>query len=87
MAARLVEEAARLSHDGEAVYAAKLWAAMEAEAFISKDIDHLLHTGLSFIPVDSVIAKAISDIRGWVKEDCEWRTSRQKIEDKYGYDR
>ena len=35
LAARLAEQAARVSHDGAAVDAAKLWAAMEAEAFIS----------------------------------------------------
>ena len=33
LAARLAEQAARVSHDGEAVHAAKLWAAMEAQAF------------------------------------------------------
>ena len=35
LAARLAEQAARVSHDGAAVDAAKLWAAMEAEAFVS----------------------------------------------------
>ena len=33
LAARLAREAARVSHDGEAVHAAMLWAAMESEAF------------------------------------------------------
>ena len=47
LAARLAEQAARVSHDGAAVDAAKLWAAMEAEAFISRDIDHLIEVGLA----------------------------------------
>ncbi|KAL6234026.1 ADP-ribosylation/Crystallin J1 [Aspergillus navahoensis] len=46
-AARLARAAGSVSHGGESVYAAQLWAAMEAEAFVSRDIDHFLHTGLS----------------------------------------
>lgn len=85
LAAELAEKAARVSHDGEAVYAAMLWAAMEAEAFLSKDVDHLLATGLSFIPDDGIIAKLIADIRGWVQEDNDWEKMRERIEEKYGY--
>src|SRR6185503_13592015 len=50
LAARLAEQAAKVSHDGEAVHAAMLWVAMEAEAFASADVDHLLDTGLALIP-------------------------------------
>ncbi|KAH8888437.1 ADP-ribosylglycohydrolase [Thozetella sp. PMI_491] len=87
MAAKLAEAAGSVSHDGESVYAAKLWAAMEAEAFKSNDIDHLLDTGLQLIPGDSSIAKLISDVRAWVKEDRDWLKTRQRIEDVYGYDK
>ncbi|TIP13271.1 MAG: ADP-ribosylglycohydrolase family protein [Mesorhizobium sp.] len=87
LAARLAEQAGKVSHDGESVHAAMLWAAMEAEAFVSSDIDHLIDTGLSVIPRDSLIAKLIADIRGWVKEHPDWHDTRQKIEDKYGYDK
>ena len=85
LAARLAEQAAKVSHDGEAVHAAKLWAAMEAEAFLSTDVEHLLVTGLSFIPEDSLVAKLIADIRGWVEEDGDWEKTRERIEEKYGY--
>ena len=85
LAAQLAEAAAKVSHDGEAVYAAKLWAAMEAEAFVFKDVDHLLDTGLSFIPGDSLIATVIADIRTWAKRDQNWEKTRQRIEDTYGY--
>ena len=57
LAARLAEQAARVSHDGAAVDAAKLWAAMEAEAFVSRDIERLLDVGLAQIPRDSLIAE------------------------------
>ncbi|KIW38932.1 uncharacterized protein PV06_08753 [Exophiala oligosperma] len=88
LAAKLARAAGSVSHDGESVYAAMLWAAMEAEAFNSKDRQHLLETGLSFIPRDCLIAKVIADIRGWAEQDPnDWLRTRQRIEDKYGYDK
>jgi hypothetical protein len=85
LAASLADAAGSVSHDGESVYAAKLWAAMEAEAFVSKDVNHLLEVGLSFVPADSLIARLISDIKNWVKVDGDWEKTRQRIEDVYGY--
>jgi hypothetical protein len=87
LAARLAEQAGKVSHDGESVYAAMLWAAMEAEAFRSADIDHLIDTGLSQIPADSLIARLIADVRGWHEANPDWHDTRQKIEDEYGYDK
>ncbi|MDB5541636.1 MAG: ADP-ribosylglycohydrolase family protein [Devosia sp.] len=87
LAARLAEQAGKVSHDGESVHAAMLWAAMEAEAFGSSDIDHLLDTGLAQIPRDSLIARLIADIRAWHKANPDWRDTRKQIEEKYGYDK
>jgi ADP-ribosylglycohydrolase len=87
LAAKLAEQAGKVSHDGESVHAAMLWAAMEAEAFGSSDIDHLLDTGLAQIPRDSLIAKLIADIRAWHMANPDWRDTRKKIEEKYGYDK
>jgi len=87
LAAKLAEQAGKVSHDGESVYAAMLWAAMEAEAFGSADIDHLLDTGLAQIPRDSLIAKLIAEVRAWHKAHPDWRDTRQKIQDHYGYDK
>ncbi|KAH9886827.1 ADP-ribosylation/Crystallin J1 [Xylariomycetidae sp. FL2044] len=84
-AAKLAKAAGSVSHDGDSVDAAVVWAAMEAEAFVSKDIDHLLDTGLKQIPYNSMIAGLIRDIRGWSKEDGDWKRTRQRIEDEYGY--
>lgn len=85
LAAQLAQKAGSVSHDGESVYAAMLWAAMEAEAFRSADINHLIDTGLSVIPKDSLIAKLIAEIRDWRKTDDDWMVTRQRIEDQYGY--
>lgn len=87
-AARLARRAASVSHDGESVHAAVLWAAMEAEAFVSRDVEHLIDKGLSYIPPDCLIARLIADIRAWVAENGDdWQATRQQIEDNYGYDK
>ncbi|KAL3432367.1 ADP-ribosylation/Crystallin J1 [Aspergillus tetrazonus] len=86
-AAKLAHAAGSVSHDGESVYAAQLWAAMEAEAFVSRDVDHLLETGLSVIPRDSLVAHVVGRVREWVKDDGDWLKTRQRIENTYGYDK
>ncbi|WP_312946911.1 ADP-ribosylglycohydrolase family protein [Superficieibacter sp.] len=85
LAASLAQKAASVSHDGESVYAAMLWAAMEAQAFVCQDIEQLLTTGLALIPPDCDIALMIADIRRWRQEDNDWHLTRQRIEDHYGY--
>lgn len=87
LAAQLAQAAGRVSHDGESVYAAMLWAAMEAEAFASKDVDHLLDVGISYVPADCLVARMVKDVREWCREDNEWMKTRQRIEDVYGYDK
>lgn len=87
LAARLAEQAGKVSHDGESVYAAMLWAAMEAQAFQTKNIDELLDVGLAVIPEDSLLVRLIADIRRWHQENQDWRVCRQHIEDHYGYDK
>ncbi len=87
LAARLAGQAARVSHDGAAVDAAKLWAAMEAEAFVSRDVEHLIDVGLKQIPPESPIARLIADIRRWRGRFDDWREAREAIEAHYGYDK
>lgn len=87
LAARLAEQAAKVSHDGAAVDAAKLWAAMEAEAFISRDVERLIDVGLAYVSSGSPIAKLVADIRDWRKRYPDWREMREAIEDRYGYDK
>jgi ADP-ribosylglycohydrolase len=85
LAAELACRAGSVSHDGESVLAAQVLAAMEAQAFVTADIDELLDIGLSFIPADSVIATMIGDIRSWHSREPDWRAARTLLEEKYGY--
>ncbi|KAF2440169.1 ADP-ribosylglycohydrolase [Karstenula rhodostoma CBS 690.94] len=87
VAAKFAREAARVSHDGVAVDAAVLWAVMEAEAFVERDVDKLLDRGLGFVGVESALRKPIADVRAWVSKDGDWERTRQRIEDAYGYDK
>ncbi len=87
LAATLAERAARVAHDGEAVYAAKVVAAMISAAFAEKHMDRLLDIGVSMIPADAMIARVHRDIREWSKEDSNWRETFNRIEAKYGYDK
>ena len=91
LAADLAKRAASVSHDGEAIYGAQVIAAMEAQAFVERDLNTLLDCGLSVIPKDSVIAGLIQDVREWHAKDtasgADWRKSFKRIEKKYGYDK
>lgn len=87
LAMTLAEKAARVSHDGEAVIGAKVVAAMVSLAFIDKDIHSILDKVLAMIPQDSLIAQVHRDVRAWAAADGVWRTTYDRIKDKYGYDK
>ena len=87
LAARLAQQAARVSHDGEAVHAAMLWAAMESAAFTSSDIEGVVDIGLTHIPSDSLINRLVTDIRKWRSLHPDWRETRALIEANYGYNK
>ena len=84
-AARFARAAGSVSHDGEAIYGAQVVAALIALAFVEKDIHKMLDGALAQIPANCLIARVIADIRAWVKQDGDWRVTRQRIEDQYGY--
>jgi ADP-ribosylglycohydrolase len=87
LAARLAKEAGSVSHDGEAIYGAQVVAALIAAAFVEPNMDKMLDMALAQIPADCLIAKMIGEIRGWVAKDRDWRVTRQRIADNYGYDK
>ncbi len=86
-AADLARRAASVSHDGEAIYGAQVVAAMEAQAFVESDIDELINTAVSFVPEDSVIFRMIHNIRDWHAGEKDWRKTRERISENYGYDK
>jgi len=87
LAVQLADAAARVSHDGEAVYGARVLTAMESMAFVERDTDKLLDTALGYIPPGSVIATMIGDLRRWHARDSDWRRARARLAERYGYDK
>lgn len=87
LAASFARKAASVSHDGAAVHAAMLLAAMEAQAFVEPDIHKLIEVGLSIIPSDSIIRRLIHDLQRWHAQDKDWRVTRGNVASHYGYDK
>jgi ADP-ribosylglycohydrolase len=87
-AAALAGMAASVSHDGEALNAARVVAALVAQAFVEDDVDKLLDTAQSLIARDSLIHRVIDDVRTWhADDDADWRRGFARIDATYGYDR
>jgi ADP-ribosylglycohydrolase len=87
LAAEFARKAASVSHDGEAIYGAQVLAAMEAQAFVERDLNKLLDIAVTFIPRDSIIYRLISDLRDWRLLVPDWHAAREKIAAHYGYDK
>src|SRR5688500_1766675 len=73
----LARRAASVSHDGEAIYGAQVIAAMEAQAFVESNLQHLLDTAIRLIPDQSIIYRMICDLREWREKFSDWRETRQ----------
>jgi len=87
LAADFARRAASVSHDGEAIYGAQVVAAMEAQAFVERDIGKLIDTAVRFIPANSLIYRMIGQIREWHAAEPDWRKTRAQIAATYGYDK
>jgi len=85
LAAHFATEAARVSHDGEAVHGAVMIAVMESLAFVEKDIAVLVDRALAHIPADCRIARVIADLRRWRAQGADWRRARELLEEHHGY--
>ena len=87
LAVDLARRAGSVSHDGEAIYGAQVLTAMESLAFIESDTNKLIDAAVKYIPEESVIYRMIADIRQWHRNEPDWRKTREKIEEHYGYDK
>ncbi|MBV8101566.1 MAG: ADP-ribosylglycohydrolase family protein [Verrucomicrobia bacterium] len=87
LAVEFARKAGSVSHDGEAIYASQLLAAMEAQAFVEPGIDQLIETGLKYLPADCLVTRLVNDVRNWHRADNDWGLTRDRIEHQYGYDK
>lgn len=79
-AARFAFEDASVDHGlNEGTYAAVFVAAMEAAAFVVKDMRTLLEIGLSKIPGDCRIARSVKIVINSYEEGVDWKETRQRV--------
>lgn len=83
-AAAMARAAGSVSHDGLAVDAAVLLAAMEAAAFVETDINKLLDLGLSLARNDE-LRRVIGDVREQCAKANHWRDVRRWLEENHSY--
>jgi ADP-ribosylglycohydrolase len=83
-AVAMAREAASVSHDGLAVDAACLLAAMEAHAFVERDLEVLIATGLSLVP-GTRLHQLVEDVIKVTTTADDWRSARDWIESHHGY--
>lgn len=80
VAAKYAYEDGIVDHgNGEGTYAAAMIAAMQSAAFIVSDLRKLIDIGLSYIPADCGVARAVKLTIRLVDEGKDWRTIRDEI--------
>ena len=84
MAAKYAFEDAIIDHgDGEGVYAEVFVAAMESAAFVCKDVRELIRIGLTYIPEDCAVSRAIREAVETFDAGISFEDSRELILRKY----
>ncbi|MCL2363673.1 MAG: ADP-ribosylglycohydrolase family protein [Defluviitaleaceae bacterium] len=79
IAVRYAREDAIVDHSHEGLYAEVFCAAMQSAAFAESDIHKLIQIGLSYIPADSGVARAINCVIECHKSGCSWQEARMKV--------
>ena len=79
-AARYAYEDAILDHgDGEGVYAEVFCAALESAAFVESDVNKLIEIGLTYIPADCGVARAVDAAIAAYRGGKTWLEARDEI--------
>ena len=86
-AADLAPRAGRSATTARRSIGAQVIAAMEAQAFVERDLNRLLDYGLPVDPARLVIYRLIGDLRAWRAQYADWREARHQIAAQYGYDK
>ena len=80
VATRYALEDAVIDHgDGEGTYAEVFCAALESAAFVAGDLRTLIDIGLSYIPADCGVARAVRTAVACVDKGLRWREARDEI--------
>ncbi|MEX2705453.1 MAG: ADP-ribosylglycohydrolase family protein [Candidatus Freyrarchaeum guaymaensis] len=85
LGAELAYKDASLSHTKNGAYGEMFVSAMLSAAFATGDIEEIIRIGLSEIPRQSRLAEAVRDTVGWSKKHGDWRSTWERIMEKYGH--
>ncbi len=69
---------------GEGVYGEIFFAVLECLAFSESDRTKLIESALSYLPPDSITARAVRDLLRHHAEGLDWKEARSRILDAYG---
>ncbi len=72
-----------VDHYGDGIYGEMFFAAVESAAFIVSDTDKLIDIGLSYIPEDCRLKKAILFVKDLYKKGVEFETARISVMNTY----
>lgn len=80
LAAEFAYRDACWTHERNGIYGEMFLAAMQAAAFVEHDWRKLVAIGLSEIPRECRLAKAVRDCLGWIEASADWETCMAKVE-------
>ncbi len=80
LAAEFAHRDARLSHVKNGIYGEMFFSAMIAAAFATDDLDELVRIGLSEIPRQCRLARAVRLGVKWIKADGDWRKTLARVD-------
>ena len=84
-AAELAYQDASISHVKNGIYGEMFIAAMLAASFVTDDVEQIIEIGLSEIPKNCRLAKAVHDTVNWCLETGDWERVWDQIFESYGH--
>lgn len=85
LAAAYAREDALVDHHGNGVWAEMFLAATESAAFVTTDVRQAVATGLSFIPEDSRLSRALRSVVQGHAEGIPWGEARSRVHREFGH--
>ncbi|HMP75093.1 MAG TPA: ADP-ribosylglycohydrolase family protein [Kiritimatiellia bacterium] len=85
LAAAYAREDALVDHHGNGVWAEMFLAAAESAAFATRDLSAILASGLSVIPADSRLARALRSVIAWHTDGVPWAEARARVHREFGH--
>jgi ADP-ribosylglycohydrolase len=83
IAVRYAYEDGCVDHSHEGLYGEIFFAALQSAAFIMSDKYELINIGLSYIPEDSAVAKAVRTAMESYESGIDWKSARKRILQEY----